>query len=191
MHIITTEIPGVLIIEPQVFRDERGFFLESYNARKYRDAGILLDFVQDNHSSSQKNTLRGLHAQLSHPQAKLIRVIKGDIYDVAVDIRIGSPTFGSWVSVILSAENAKQAYIPPGFAHGFCVLSESADIEYKCTDFYDPSDEIRLLWNDPDLSIDWPVASPILSAKDRDGSPLRDLIPKLPAYEPVACSANP
>jgi dTDP-4-dehydrorhamnose 3,5-epimerase len=186
MNIVTTAIPGVLIIEPQVYRDERGFFLETYNARKYREAGILLDFVQDNHSSSVKNTLRGLHAQVSHPQAKLVRVIKGEIYDLAVDIRTGSPTFGSSVSVILSADNAKQAYIPRGFAHGFCVLSDSAEVEYKCTDFYVPSDEIHLLWNDPELSIDWPVANPLLSGKDRDGSLLRDLVSKLPSYEAAA-----
>jgi dTDP-4-dehydrorhamnose 3,5-epimerase len=186
MKFFPTDIPGVIVIEAQVFRDERGFFLESFHQRKYREGGIDASFVQDNHSKSVKGTLRGLHAQLRHPQGKLIRVIEGEIYDVAVDIRRGSPHFGQWVGVWLSAENFRQLYIPPGFAHGFCVTSEIAQVEYKCTDFYDPASEISVQWNDPDLKINWPIEeihSPILSKKDIAAKPLRQLMDVLPWFE--------
>jgi dTDP-4-dehydrorhamnose 3,5-epimerase len=159
--------PEVIVVEPDVFRDARGFFLEHYNSRKYREAGIDAVFVQDNHSYSVRGTLRGLHAQRRRPQGKLVRVIAGEIFDVAVDIRSGSPLFGKWVGITLSAENFRQVYIPPGFAHGFCVLTESAEVEYKITDFYDPADEIGIIWNDPALAIRWPIEEPLLSARDR------------------------
>jgi dTDP-4-dehydrorhamnose 3,5-epimerase len=186
MKFVRAEIPDVVIVEPDVHRDERGFFIETYHARRYREGGILATFVQDNHSRSAGGTLRGLHAQHRHPQGKLVRVILGEIFDVAVDIRRGSPTFGRWVSVRLSAENARQCYVPPGFAHGFCVTSEVAEVEYKCTDFYDPAGELHLLWNDPDLRIRWPVTSPALSEKDRAGRPFRELYDLFPAYEPAS-----
>jgi len=153
MKFIETDIPGVIIIDPQVFRDDRGFFLESFHHKKYRAGGIDATFVQDNHSRSQRGTIRGLHAQFNQPQGKLVRVIEGEIFDVAVDIRRGSPTFGKWIGVRLSAENFRQVYIPPGFAHGFSVTSDVAQVEYKCTDFYDPLSEISIQWNDPDLAI--------------------------------------
>jgi len=180
MRFVPTEIPDVLIIEPDVFRDARGFFLETFHDRKYREGGIDARFVQDNHSRSMRGTLRGLHAQRTHPQGKLIRVILGEIFDVAVDIRRGSPTFGKWVGVTLSAENFLQAWVPPGFAHGFCVTSDVAEVEYKCTDLYDPADEIGFLWNDPDVGVAWPESDPILSAKDRQAPPLREILAALP-----------
>lgn len=152
-------------MEPDVFRDARGFFLETFHARKYREGGIPYDFVQDNHSRSQRGTLRGLHAQRARPQGKLVRAVRGEIFDVAVDIRPGSKTFGKWVSATLSDENFRQLFVPPGFAHGFCVVSEMAEVEYKCTDFYDQADELGLLWNS--VGIDWPVREPLLSAKDQ------------------------
>ena len=183
MKFLQTSLPGVLIIEPDVFRDERGWFLESYHAQKYQDGGIPLAFVQDNYSSSVRGTLRGLHAQISRPQGKLVRVVKGKIFDVAVDIRRGSPTFASWESVLLTAENFKQIYIPPGFAHGFCVLSDGADVEYKCTDVYTPGEEIALIWNDQQVAIQWPLESPILSPKDATGQSLEALHDKLPTYQ--------
>jgi dTDP-4-dehydrorhamnose 3,5-epimerase len=186
MKFIATDIPGVIVVEPQVFRDERGFFLETYHLRKYQEGGIDAVFVQDNHSRSQRGSVRGLHAQVRRPQGKLIRAIEGEIYDVAVDIRRGSPHFGQWVGVWLSAENFRQVYIPPGFAHGFCVTSEVAQVEYKCTDFYDPEGEISVLWNDPDLKVDWPleeIHSPILSKKDMVAKPLRQLMDVLPWFE--------
>ena len=183
MKFLQTSLPGVLIIEPDVFRDERGWFLESYHAQKYQDGGIPLAFVQDNYSSSVRGTLRGLHAQISRPQGKLVRVVKGEIFDVAVDIRRGSPTFASWESVLLTAENFKQIYIPPGFAHGFCVLSDGADVEYKCTDVYTPGDEIALIWNDQQVAIQWPLEAPILSPKDATGQSLEALHDKLPTYQ--------
>jgi dTDP-4-dehydrorhamnose 3,5-epimerase len=174
-------IPGVIIIEPDVHQDRRGFFLETYHAQKYRDGGITEPFVQDNHSRSAGGTLRGLHLQLRHTQGKLIRVIEGEIFDVAVDVRRGSPTFGKWVGVNLSAENFKQAYIPKGFAHGFAVVSEIAQVEYKCTDIYDPASEIGIAWDDPAIGITWPVSSPILSDRDRRHPRLAD-VPNLPAF---------
>ena len=186
MRFLSTDLPGVIIVEPDVYQDSRGFFLETYHVHKYQEGGIPAVFVQDNHSRSAQGTIRGLHAQLQRPQGKLVRVIAGEIYDVAVDIRRGSPTFGRWVGVILSAENFRQCYVPPGFAHGFCVTSESAQVEYKCTDFYDPSDEISLRWDDPDLGIAWPIALPTLSAKDRAAPRLGDITEKLPVFEKVA-----
>jgi dTDP-4-dehydrorhamnose 3,5-epimerase len=183
MTFTRADIPDVVIIEPDVYRDGRGFFMETYNARRYREAGIAATFVQDNHSRSVGATVRGLHAQHRRPQGKLVRVILGEIFDVAVDIRRGSPTFGRWVGVRLSAGNARQCYIPPGFAHGFCVTSDAAEVEYKCTDFYDPSGELHLLWNDPELGIEWPVTSPLLSEKDLAGRPFRELCDLFPSYD--------
>jgi dTDP-4-dehydrorhamnose 3,5-epimerase len=176
MNVVKTKLHDCVIIEPQVFGDERGFFLEAFQAERYAKlAGITLPFVQDNHSRSSKAVLRGLHYQKNKPQGKLVRVVRGEVYDVAVDIRKGSQTFGQWESVILSEENKTQFWIPPGFAHGFLVLSDMADFEYKCTDFYDPFDEGSILWNDPDLDIPWPLADPILSIKDAGAGRLIDL----------------
>jgi dTDP-4-dehydrorhamnose 3,5-epimerase len=180
MRFTPTELPEVLLIEPDVYRDARGFFLETFHERKYRDGGIEARFVQDNHSRSMRGTLRGLHAQRTRPQGKLIRVIEGEIFDVAVDIRRGSPDFKRWVGVSLSADSFRQCWVPPGFAHGFCVTSEIAEVEYKCTDLYDPADEIGFLWNDPDVGVRWPVADPILSEKDARAPRLRDLLDRLP-----------
>jgi dTDP-4-dehydrorhamnose 3,5-epimerase len=165
----------VILVEPDVHRDPRGFFLETYHLEKYRAGGIPGPFVQDNHSRSIQGTLRGLHAQRRRPQGKLVRAVNGEMFDVAVDIRRGSATFGRWVGVRLSGENFQQLYIPPGFAHGFCVLSAVVDVEYKCTDVYDPADEIGLAWNDPDVGIEWPVRDPTISDKDRRLSALKDL----------------
>ena len=176
MNIVQTSLQDCVIIEPEVFGDERGFFLETFHTSRYADlAGISLPFVQDNYSRSLKGVLRGLHFQKTKPQGKLISVVRGEVYDVAVDIRKGSSAFGQWVGVILSEENKKQLWVPPGFAHGFVVLSEIADFEYKCTDYYDPSDEGSILWNDPDLAIVWPVENPILSDKDLNANKLADL----------------
>ena len=176
MKVLKSRLNDCLIIEPTVYGDERGFFLETYHVSKYLDqAGISIPFVQDNHSRSSKSVLRGLHFQKTKPQGKLVRVVSGEVYDVAVDIRNGSSTFGKWEGIILSEENKKQFWIPPGFAHGFVVLSNIADFEYKCTDYYDPSDEGSLLWCDSDLGISWPVKNPILSDKDLNASKLVDL----------------
>lgn len=183
MKIMMTQLSGVLIIEPDVYRDERGWFLETYHADKYQAGGMTVSFVQDNCSSSVRGTLRGLHAQMARPQGKLVRVIRGEIFDVTVDIRRGSPTFGCWESVVLTADNFKQIYIPPDFAHGFCVLSDIAEVEYKCTDVYTPGDEITIAWNDPEIGIHWPVESPILSPKDMSGQSLKALRDKLPDYQ--------
>jgi dTDP-4-dehydrorhamnose 3,5-epimerase len=172
-------LPDVILVVPDVHRDARGFFLETYHARKYREGGIEASFVQDNHSHSRRGTLRGLHAQLLSPQGKLVRAVKGEIWDVAVDIRPGSPSFGRWVGSTLSEENAHQLWVPPGFGHGFCVLSEEADVEYKCTTLYDPGDEIAIQWNDPAIGIRWPVAEPVLSARDQAARPLAELRTRL------------
>lgn len=169
MKIIETVIPDVKILEPRVFGDDRGFFMESYNQKNISEIGINEQFVQDNHSRSGKNVLRGLHYQIQNPQGKLVRVTQGEVFDVAVDLRLSSPTFGKWVSVILSEENKKMLWIPPGFAHGFMVLSEKADFLYKTTSFYDAPSDRCILWNDPDLNIKWPVVNPILSPKDSQG----------------------
>jgi len=174
MNILPTEIPDVLIIEPRVFQDDRGFFLESYNEQAFAEkAGITARFVQDNHSRSTQHVLRGLHYQIEHAQGKLVRAIVGSIFDVAVDLRKQSPTFGQWVSCLLTAENKRMFWVPPGFAHGFLVVSEVAEVLYKATDFYAPQHERCVLWNDPDLAIAWPLsADPILSSKDQAGKPL-------------------
>ncbi|OGB69957.1 MAG: dTDP-4-dehydrorhamnose 3,5-epimerase [Caldithrix sp. RBG_13_44_9] len=175
MKITPAQIPGVLIVEPKVFQDSRGFFFESYNQKLYHQHGITVNFIQDNHSKSVKNTLRGLHYQINPGQDKLVRVVVGEVFDVAVDIRFGSPTFGKWVGIYLSAENKKQAFIPKGFAHGFCVRSKYAEFEYKCSELYAPHNERGILWNDPDLGIDWPVNDPILSEKDSKNIPFRQI----------------
>lgn len=168
MKVATTCLPGVLVIEPAIFGDERGFFIETFQAERYRQqAGIEQPFVQDNHSRSRRGVLRGLHAQQQHPQGKLVRVARGEVYDVVVDIDSRSPTYGRWEAVVLSDANAKQLWIPPGYAHGFLVLSEVADFEYKCTAYYHPEDEIGVVWNDPAIAIPWPIADPIVSAKDQ------------------------
>ncbi len=174
MRVIATELPGVLIVEPQVFADRRGFFLESYNQQRYAEHGIDVAFVQDNHSRSARGTLRGLHYQAPPGQAKLVRVVAGEVFDVAVDIRRGSPTYGHWVGVTLSAENHRQLYVPTGFAHGFCVVSESADFLYKVTSYYAPAEERGIAWDDPALGIEWPVQDPILSDRDRHHPPLAE-----------------
>tara|TARA_B110000879_G_scaffold123138_1_gene162938 strand:+ start:11366 stop:11902 length:537 start_codon:yes stop_codon:yes gene_type:complete len=176
MNVIKTRLKDCVIIEPKIFGDERGFFLETFQAERYADlAGITLPFVQDNHSRSSKGVLRGLHFQKTKPQGKLVRVVKGEVYDVALDIRQDSPTFGQWEAVILSGENKTQFWVPAGFAHGFVVLSDTADFEYKCTDYYDPSDEGSVLWNDPALNIPWPESDPKLSEKDANAPTLTDI----------------
>ncbi|HVT17968.1 MAG TPA: dTDP-4-dehydrorhamnose 3,5-epimerase [Thermoanaerobaculia bacterium] len=183
MNFVPTALPGVIRIEPRMFRDERGYFLEIYHQRKFRDNGIVEAFVQDNHSySAVRGTLRGLHAQLLRPQGKLVRVVLGEIFDVAVDLRPGSPTFGEWVGEVLSGENLHQLYVPGGFAHGFCVLSESAHVQYKCTELYDPADEIVVAWNDPEIGIEWPVAQPILNERDRTAPRLAEIVQRLGVY---------
>ena len=176
MKVVPTEIPDVLIIEPKIFGDERGFFYESYSHTKFMEAtGLDLEFVQDNHSRSARNVLRGLHYQIQQTQGKLVRVVKGEVLDVAVDIRKSSPTFGKWVSCILSGENKRQFWVPPQFAHGFIVLSESADFLYKTTDYYAPEHERCIVWDDPDLAIDWSITdSPIVSTKDKEGALLKE-----------------
>ena len=175
MKVQSTQIAGVLIVEPDVFGDDRGFFLENFNERKMREIGIDAHFVQDNHSRSQRNVLRGLHYQISQPQGKLVRAVSGSVFDVAVDIRRNSPTFSKWVGVELSAANKRMFWLPPGMAHGFVVLSDSADFLYKATNYYAPEFERTILWNDPDLGIEWPLTGgPILSAKDATGKTLRD-----------------
>lgn len=175
MQIIKTFLPEVLIIEPKVFRDPRGFFMETYHLQRYKEAGIKDTFTQDNLSHSNKNVLRGLHYQRKHPQAKLVQVIKGIIFDVVVDIRQGSPRFGQWMGKELSENGGRQIYVPKGFAHGFCVLSDTADVLYKCSDFYDPADEGGIIWCDPDIGIQWPLSAPLLSEKDSQYPGLRSI----------------
>jgi dTDP-4-dehydrorhamnose 3,5-epimerase len=177
-----TDLPGVIIIEPDVHRDDRGFFLECYHADKYRQGGVDAVFVQDNHSRSAQGTLRGLHLQLRNTQGKLVRVIDGEVFDVAVDVRVGSPTFGKWAGVTLSSENHRQVYVPEGFAHGFVVTSEAAEFEYKCTNFYDPGSEISIAWDDPQIGIEWPIDAPALSAKDEKAPNLSEVMDQLPRY---------
>jgi dTDP-4-dehydrorhamnose 3,5-epimerase len=181
---VPAAIPGVVVIEPDVHRDPRGFFLETYHAEKYRAGGVPGVFVQDNQSRSMGGTIRGLHLQLRRPQGKLIRVIEGEIFDVAVDVRRGSPDFGKWVGVTLSAGNFKQCYIPPGFAHGFAVVSEVAQVEYKCTDLYDPGGEIGIAWNDPAIGVAWPVERPVLSERDKHHPVLSAVMAQLPPFTP-------
>ncbi|MEM7596037.1 MAG: dTDP-4-dehydrorhamnose 3,5-epimerase [Cyanobacteria bacterium P01_A01_bin.83] len=176
MEVIKTAIPDVLIIEPKVFGDQRGFFTESFNEHKFQEkTGVTPHFVQDNHSRSARNVLRGLHYQIKQPQGKLVRVVSGEVYDVVVDIRKSSPTFGQWVGCVLTASNHRQLWVPPGFAHGFVVLSDIADFLYKTTDYYAPEYERAILWNDPNLGIDWKFkGEPVLSAKDQAALPLAD-----------------
>jgi dTDP-4-dehydrorhamnose 3,5-epimerase len=181
MQLIETDIPGVILIEPDVHRDARGYFFESFHAAKYAAAGIPSVFVQDNHSSSVNGTLRGLHIQVRKPQGKLVRVVEGEIWDVAVDARLSSRTFGRWTAVMLSASNFKQLYIPPGCAHGFCVSSGVAQVQYKCTELYDPLDEVGIAFNDSDLAIDWPVREPLLSDRDRRHGNWADFLALLPS----------
>ncbi len=175
MNLTRFEIEGLLLIEPKVFGDARGFFLESWNELRYREAGLAATFVQDNLSFSRRGALRGLHFQNPAPQAKLVSVLQGEVFDVAVDIRRRSPTFGRWHGVNLSAENKRQFFIPPGFAHGFAVLSDAALFFYKCTDFYAPQHEVTVAWDDPDIGIQWPLANPVLSDKDQRGLRLKDV----------------
>lgn len=174
MNIYPTDISDVLRIEPRLFADDRGYFFESYHQQRYADAGLSVSFVQDNYSSSRKGTLRGLHYQIQRAQGKLVWVTQGEIFDVAVDLRRNSDTFGKWAGVILNDRNRWQLYIPPGFAHGFCVLSDTAEVSYKCTDYYHPEHERTIRWDDPDLGIAWPIREPLLSDKDRRGLALRD-----------------
>ena len=180
MNVEKTPLAGLLVVHPKVHPDARGFFFESYHEPRYAAAGIEVRFVQDNHSASVQRTLRGLHAQLQRPQAKLLRCIEGSIFDVAVDVREGSPTFGRWFGLELSAKNHRQLFVPAGFLHGFCVLSETAQVEYKCSDVYVPEDQVSVRWDDPDIGIEWPVDQPILSDKDKSAPLLKDLSHKLP-----------
>jgi dTDP-4-dehydrorhamnose 3,5-epimerase len=182
---IETKLPGVMLVEPQVYKDPRGYFLETFNAAKYTQSSIPDKFLQDNHSHSERNTVRGLHYQLNQPQGKLIYVVSGEIYDVCVDIRHGSPHFGHWYGCLLSMANHRQMYVPEGFAHGFAVLSDSADVIYKCTRLYDAKDDRGILFNDPELRIDWPINKPLLSEKDRKNPTLAQLaLENLPVYTP-------
>jgi dTDP-4-dehydrorhamnose 3,5-epimerase len=181
----STGLEGVFVLQPKIFSDVRGFFLESYNKQHLAALGLPSDFVQDNHSRSARGTLRGFHYQLRHPQGKLCRVVVGEVLDVAVDVRVGSPTFGQWVSLVLSAENQRQVYVPGGFAHAFLALSEHAEFLYKCTELYHPEDEHGIIWNDPKLKIEWPIDDPLLSAKDQKFTSISELGPeKLPKYQP-------
>ena len=185
MNVIETDLPGVVIIEPKVFGDERGFFMESWNGRRYEEVGLPGRFVQDNLSYSTYGVLRGLHFQNPNPQGKLVSVLRGEVFDVAVDIRVGSPTFGRWIGTTLSAENKRQLYVPPGFAHGFVVTSEAALFFYKCSDYHAPTSEGAVLWSDPGIGIEWPVAEPVLSNRDRAAAPLREMPEEsLPRYAP-------
>ena len=177
MHTLATNLPGVIIVEPRVFSDDRGYFLETWSRARYAQAGIDVDFVQDNRSRSVAGVVRGLHYQVERPQGKLVWATRGEIFDVAVDLRRSSPTFGKWTSARLSADNHRQIYIPPGLAHGFCAVGGDADVAYKCTEFYASPLERTILWNDAQLAIDWPIAEAILSEKDRQGLPF-DLAPK-------------
>jgi len=183
VNFVPTDLQGVFVIEPVVHRDDRGFFVETYHSAKYAEAGLTLPFVQDNHSKSSKGTLRGLHAQWRRPQGKLVRCLDGAIWDVAIDMRRGSPTWARWFGVELTSENFKQIYVPPVFLHAFVVLSETAEVEYKCTDLYDPGGELGVAWNDPEIGIDWPIDEPVLSEKDAT-APLLSEVPqeRLPEY---------
>jgi dTDP-4-dehydrorhamnose 3,5-epimerase len=184
MEVVPQELPEVLLIKPPVFGDERGYFQETFHAQRYAAAGMTLPFVQDNLSRSRHGTLRGLHLQQPHSQGKLVSVLEGEVFDVAVDVRVGSPTFGRWVSAIISAQNHHQLYVPPGFAHGFVVTSENALFSYKCTDLYHPECELGIAWNDPELGIPWPVQAPLVGGKDQKNQTLAQLDrAKLPRYE--------
>lgn len=183
MNVIETKLPGVMIIEPKVFGDARGYLMETWNQARYAQAGLTTSFVQDNLSFSARGVLRGLHFQNPNAQGKLVYVLQGEVFDVAVDIRVGSPTFGQWVGVSLSSENNRQLYVPGGFAHGFCVISETVLFAYKCTDFYNPKAEGGIIWNDPGIGIDWPITTPNLSEKDGSYPKLKDIpLTQLPKY---------
>jgi len=183
MKVTETKLSGVLVLEPKVFQDDRGYFLETWNRTRYEQTGIPVHFVQDNISFSKKGILRGLHFQYPQSQGKLIQVLSGEVLDVVVDIRIGSPTYGQWIGEFLSELNHKQIYVPPGFAHGYCVTSVTAHFSYKCTDFYNPATEHGIIWNDPDIGIEWPAEQPVLSAKDKTYPRLKDLEPEnLPQF---------
>jgi len=183
MRVLQTALEGVLIIEPDVFGDERGYFIETFHRKRYKKEGVDIEFVQDNLSFSKKDIIRGLHYQFPNAQAKLVQVIKGEVFDVTVDIRRGSPTFGQWINVVLSDENKRQIFIPEGFAHGFCVLSDATFLSYKCNAFYGPDSEGGILWSDPDLGIDWPVKQPVLSDKDSNYLCLKEIsFDRLPGY---------
>lgn len=183
MEVIKTQLPEVLLIRPKVFGDGRGFFCETFSEARYREAGITLPFVQDNLSFSKRGTLRGLHLQHPNAQGKLVMVAQGEVLDVAVDVRVGSPTFGEWASAKLSGETLEQLWVPPGFAHGFCVLSDQALFSYKCTDFYSKEDELSVLWNDPEIGVEWPVDAPVLSDKDANAPRLSEIdLARLPQY---------
>ncbi len=183
MKVTETKLSGVLILEPKVFQDDRGYFLETWNKVRYEEAGVPGNFVQDNISFSQKGILRGLHFQYPQSQGKLIQVLSGEVIDVVVDIRVGSPTYGKWIGEVISESNHRQMYIPPGFAHGYCVTSKTAHFSYKCTDFYNPTTEHGIIWNDPDIGIEWPVEQPVLSPKDMRYPRLKDLRPEnLPQF---------
>jgi dTDP-4-dehydrorhamnose 3,5-epimerase len=184
VRFVPAGLAGVVVIEPDIHRDARGFFLETYHADKYLAGGVPGVFVQDNHSRSAGGTIRGLHLQPRRPQGKLIRVIEGEIFDVAVDVRRGSPDFGKWVGVTLSAGNFRQCYIPPGFAHGFAVVSDVAQVEYKCTELYDSAGELGIAWNDPEIGIAWPIRQPVLSDRDQRHPPLSAVIAQLPSFAP-------
>jgi len=180
MNFRETQLPGVIEIEPELFGDARGFFMEVYQREKYRAAGVDVEFVQENHSRSALRVLRGLHYQLRKPQGKLVRAVVGEIFDVAVDIRRSSPHYGEWAGAVLSAENRRLLYVPPGFAHGFCVTSDMAEVVYQCTDYYDPEDERGILWSDPEIDVHWPITEPILSRKDQHHPLLGDAADQLP-----------
>jgi dTDP-4-dehydrorhamnose 3,5-epimerase len=184
MRVHLTDLPGVIAFEPKVFGDARGYFLETWHRERYAEQGVPSDFVQDNLSRSQRGILRGLHLQYPHAQGKLVQVFEGEVFDVAVDVRTGSPTFGHWIGEHLSGDNKRQLYIPEGFAHGFCVVSDHALLGYKCTELYHPESELSIAWNDPQLGIEWPMKDPLLSGKDRAALRLRDVPPeRLPRYK--------
>jgi len=192
MQVIETPLPGVLVIKPKVFGDARGFFMESFHAERYAEAGITGPFVQDNISFSGHGVLRGLHLQHPHDQGKLVYVLQGEVFDVAVDVRVGSSSFGRWTGASLSGKNKRQFYIPPGFAHGFCVTSDAALFVYKCTEVYHPETELSIAWDDPDIGIEWPVSAPVLSDKDRKAPRLKDIeAGRLPGYHSPPHPANP
>jgi dTDP-4-dehydrorhamnose 3,5-epimerase len=182
LRLVPTPLAGVLLVEPQVHRDERGFLVEVYQREKFAALGLDVAFVQDNHSASRRGVLRGLHLQHPEPQGKLVRVPVGEVFDVAVDVRVGSPQFGRWFGARLSGDDLRALWIPPGFAHGFCVLSETAHVEYKCTTLYRPGADLTIRWDDPAIGIDWPVDAPVLSAKDAGAPPLAALVDRLPRY---------
>lgn len=183
MKFLPTDLPGVVLIEPTVFEDDRGFFMESWHSGKFHEAGIEADFVQDNHSHSRRGTLRGLHLQRGDSaQGKLLRVVSGEVFDVAVDVRVGSPHFGKWYGVTLSAENGRMLWVPPDFAHGFLVTSERADVLYKCTRLYDKEAELGVAWNDPNIGVSWPLSEPVLSEKDAVAPRLEEVMDLLPAF---------